>query len=46
MLGHLTVQRSGFAVVALPDGRALIVGGSSDTAELFDPPTGKFALNG
>ena len=44
-LGHLNDQRSGFAVVALQDGRAMIVGGATDTAEFFDPKTGKFTLN-
>jgi hypothetical protein len=44
-LGHLNDQRSNFDVVALHDGRALIVGGATDTAEFFDPRTGKFTLN-
>jgi hypothetical protein len=32
-------------VVALRDGRALIVGGGTDVAELFDPATNTFAVN-
>jgi hypothetical protein len=45
-LGHLNVQRTEFGADLLLDGRVLIVGGASDTAELFDPATGKFKLNG
>ena len=45
-LGHLNVQRSEFEADLLLDGRVLIVGGASNTAELFDPATGKFKLNG
>jgi hypothetical protein len=44
-LGHLNDERSNFDAVALQDGRALIVGGATDTAEFFDPGTGKFTLN-
>jgi hypothetical protein len=44
-LGHLNDQRSNFNVVALQDGRALILGGDRDTAEFFDPGTNKFTLN-
>ncbi len=45
VVGQLNDQRSGFAVVALHDGRALVIGGATDTAEFFDPKTGKFTLN-
>jgi hypothetical protein len=45
VFGHLNEQRSQFSVVALHDGRALIIGGSTNTVEFFDPKTGKFTLN-
>ena len=45
VLGHLNVQRSYPAAVLLQDGRVMVVGGASDTAEFFDPTTNKFSLN-
>jgi len=45
VLGHLNDQRSDWSVALLQDGRVLIAGGGTDTAELFDPKTGKFTLN-
>jgi hypothetical protein len=51
----MTIPRSGHSATALPDGRVLIVGGSTqtesrdwitETAELFDPTTGRFSPTG
>jgi len=38
--------RGEYTATLLPDGRVLIAGGETDIAELFDPATGKFELNG
>jgi hypothetical protein len=46
VIGHLNIQRTSPALVALRDGRALIVGGLPDSAEFFNPKTNKFTLNG
>ena len=45
-LGTTAKPRAAYAfnAVALDDGRALIVGGSSNTGEIFDPNTNRFAL--
>jgi hypothetical protein len=46
------VRRTGHAVVALPDGRGLIVGGTLESGEparsavVFDPAEGQFAVRG
>jgi hypothetical protein len=44
--GTMKVPRSNFSGSLLADGRYLVVGGQSDTAELFDPKTGEWTLNG
>jgi len=45
VVGHLNIQRTEPGLVALSDGRAAVLGGYSDTAELFDPKTNKFVVN-
>ncbi|HEY6968146.1 MAG TPA: Ig-like domain repeat protein [Candidatus Angelobacter sp.] len=52
--GHLNTARTGAVALLLPNGKVLVAGGSSDgtangalnTAELFDPGTGTFAVAG
>lgn len=52
--GNLNTARTGATATLLPNGKILIAGGSSDgtaggalnTAELYDPATGKFSLAG
>jgi hypothetical protein len=51
-LGSMTTPREGPVAVTLPDGKVLIAGGIGpngnflDSAELFDPTTGKFSSDG
>ena len=40
------IPRQGHAAVLLDDGTVLLLGGSSRTAELYDPTTGTFTLLG
>jgi hypothetical protein len=40
--GPMLETREGFVMVALPDGRVLVLGGARDTVEIFDPATGRF----
>ena len=47
--GDMTLARSDHTATLLPDGRILIVGGSSDrpaSAELYDPDSGTFTATG
>jgi hypothetical protein len=45
-LGHLAPKLYVPSVIALPDGRAVVLGGQSDTVQFFDPKTNKFVANG
>lgn len=52
--GHMSVRRHKLAVVALADGRVLVLGGSNEqdafgqyrSAEIYDPATGSFTSTG
>jgi large repetitive protein len=44
--GTLKIPRSYFSASLLADGRLLVVGGQTDTAELFDPATGESTIVG
>ena len=43
--GPLQRERSGFASAVLPNGKVLVVG-ADDTAEIYDPATGRFSMTG
>jgi len=42
----MSIGRIGHTATLLPDGRVLVVGGNSASAEIWDPGTGTFALTG
>ena len=44
-LGNLVPNLLDPVLVALPDGRAVVLGGDNDTAQFFDPKTNKFVAN-
>lgn len=44
--GDMTTERAGHIATLLADGKVLIFGGGSATAELYDPSTGTFAPTG
>jgi hypothetical protein len=44
-LGRIEPKLYGPALIALPDGRAVVLGGDNDTAQFFDPKTNKFVAN-
>jgi N-acetylneuraminic acid mutarotase len=44
--GPMSVARSGQTATLLPNGKVLIVGGSSAAADLYDPATGTFTPTG
>ena len=49
--GNLNIGRTGHTATLLPNGRVLVVGGSGeanilDSAELYDPATGKWSVTG
>jgi N-acetylneuraminic acid mutarotase len=44
--GSMSASRAGQTATLLPDGKVLIAGGGSRSAELYDPATGRFAPTG
>jgi hypothetical protein len=44
-LGPLEPKFYSPSLIALPDGRAVVLGGLNDTAQFFDPATNKFVAN-
>src|SRR6516225_4993989 len=44
--GQMATGRSGQTATLLPDGKVLVAGGGSATAELYNPATGTFSKTG
>src|SRR6516165_7513010 len=44
--GQMATGRSGQTATLLPDGKVLVAGGGSATAELYNPATGTFSQTG
>jgi WD40 repeat protein len=42
----MSVNRTGASATLLPDGRVLVAGGGTATAEVYDPSTGNWTLTG
>src|SRR3989442_9366941 len=44
--GSMSMSRNGHTATLLPNGKVLIAGGGTATAELYDPATGTFTPTG